>query len=189
MLCTIQSGRTTSSHCCSRCTTSSPRRLSMTCTSRPRGPDFLIPNLARYALFTDMRWVCRHDACETLSATLPAVIDVLEDQIEVSGERGATARSVMAQLNTSFVVHLCILKFLPKICADASAKLQGKSETLEKALQAIKQYTHGWRGLKFHWRTKYGRISTSRRRILYRQRIFLSTMFADYAQFMVVLLG
>ena len=58
--------------------------------------------------------------------------------IEVSGERGATARSVMAQLNTSFVVHLCIFKFLLKICADASAKLQGKSETLEKALQAIK---------------------------------------------------
>ena len=82
--------------------------------------------------------VCRHDACETLSATLPAVIDVLEELIEVSEERGATARSVMAQLNTSFVVHLCIFKFLLKICADASAKLQGKSETLEKALQAIK---------------------------------------------------
>ena len=87
---------------------------------------------------SDTRWVCRHDACETLSTTLPAVIDVLEDLIEVSGERGATARSVMAQLNTSFVVHLCIFKFLLKICADASAKLQGKSETLEKALQAIK---------------------------------------------------
>ena len=73
-----------------------------------------------------------------LSTTLPAVIDVLEDLIEVSEERGATARSVMAQLNTSFVVHLYIFKFLLKICADASAKLQGKSETLEKALQAIK---------------------------------------------------
>ena len=73
-----------------------------------------------------------------LSATLSAVIDFLGDLIEVSGERGATARSVMAQLDTSFVVHLCIFKFLLKICADASAKLQGKSETLEKALQAIK---------------------------------------------------
>ena len=40
-------------------------------------------------------------------------------------------------LNTSFVIHLCIFKYLLKICADASAKIQG-SETLEKALQAIK---------------------------------------------------
>ena len=87
---------------------------------------------------SDTRWVCRHDACETLSSTLPAVIDVLEDLIEVCGERGATARRMMSQLSTSFVVHLCIFKFLLKICADASAKLQGKSDTLEKALQAIK---------------------------------------------------
>ena len=102
---------------------------------RSRFPDSQpreIPSLS------DTRWVCHHDACETLSATLPAVIDFLEDLIEVYGERGATARSVMAQLDTSFVVHLCIFKFLLKICADASAKLQGKSETLEKALQAIK---------------------------------------------------
>ena len=42
---------TTSSHCCSRCTTSSPRRLSTNCTSRLRGPAFLILNLARYHLF------------------------------------------------------------------------------------------------------------------------------------------
>ncbi|KAI6655636.1 Zmym1 [Oopsacas minuta] len=85
-----------------------------------------------------MRWVSPHDACETLSATLPAVIDVLEDLIKVSGERSATARRMITQLNTRFVVHLCIFKFLPQICADVSAKLQGKSETLEKALQAIK---------------------------------------------------
>ena len=44
----------------------------------------------------------------------------------------------MAQVNTSFVIHLCIFNFLLKVCADASAELQGKSETLEKALQAIK---------------------------------------------------
>ncbi|KAI6654428.1 Zinc finger mym-type protein 1-like protein [Oopsacas minuta] len=59
-----------------------------------RGPAFLIPNLARYPL-SDTHWVCRHDACETLSATLPVVIDVLEDLIKVSGERGATARRMM----------------------------------------------------------------------------------------------
>ena len=102
---------------------------------RSRFPDSQtreIPSLS------DTRWVCRHDTCETLSSTLPAVIDVLEDLIEVSGERGATARGMMSQLSTSFEVHLCIFKFLLKICADASAKLQGKSETLEKALQAIK---------------------------------------------------
>ena len=173
MLCTIQPGRTTSLHCCSRCTTSSPRRLSTNCTSRLRGPAFLIPNLARYPLF-QIRVGCVAMMPVRLSATLPAVISVLEDLIEVSGERDATARSEMAQLNTSYVVHLCIFKFLVKICADASAKLQGKSETLEKALQAIKTVCSWLEGLKFHWRTKYGRISTSRRRILYRQRIILS---------------
>ena len=102
---------------------------------RSRFPDSQpreIPSLS------DTRWVCRLDACETLSATLHAVIDVLEDLIDVPGERSAAARSMMAQLNTSFVIHLCIFKFLLKICTDASAKLQGKSETLEKALQAIK---------------------------------------------------
>ena len=72
---------------------------------------------------SNTRWVCRHNACKTLSATLPAVVDVLED---------ATARSLMAPVNTSFVIHLCIFKFLLKVCADASAsaELQGKSETL-----------------------------------------------------------
>ena len=87
---------------------------------------------------SDTRWVCRHDACETIIVTLPAVIDVLESLMDVSDLRGATARSMMVQLNTSFVIHLCIFNFLLKICADASAKLQGKSETLDEALQAIK---------------------------------------------------
>ena len=137
MLCTIQPGRTTSSHCGSRCTTSSLRRLSTNCTSRLRGPAFLFPYLARYPLF-QIRVGRVAMMSVRLSATIPAVIDVLEDLIDVFGERGATARSVMAQLNTRFVVHLCIFKFLLKICANASAKLQVKSETLEKALQAIK---------------------------------------------------
>ena len=38
---------------------------------------------------SNTRWVCRHDACEALSATLPAVVDVLEDLMDISGERGA----------------------------------------------------------------------------------------------------
>ena len=86
---------------------------------------------------SDTRWVCRHDACETLSVMLPAVIYVLEDLMEISGERGVTARSLLAQLDTSFFIHLCVFKFLLKICADANSELQEKSETLEKALQAI----------------------------------------------------
>ena len=45
---------------------------------------------------------------------------------------------MMVQLNTSFVIYLCIFNFLLKICADASAELQGKSDTLDKALQAVK---------------------------------------------------
>ena len=58
--------------------------------------------------------------------------------MDVSSERSATARSMMVQLNTSFVIYLCIFNFLLKICSDASAELQGKSETLDKALQAVK---------------------------------------------------
>ena len=87
---------------------------------------------------SDTRWVCRYDACETLSLTLPSVIDVLDDLEDATGERGATARALLAQLDKCFVIHLCTFKFLLKICADASAELQGKTETLEKALRAIK---------------------------------------------------
>ena len=58
--------------------------------------------------------------------------------MDVTSERGVTARSMMVQLNTSFLIYLCIFNFLLKICADASAELQGKSETPDKALQATK---------------------------------------------------
>ena len=59
------------------------------------------------------------------------------------GEGDATARCIMAQLNTSFVIHLCILKYLLKICADTSVERQGKFEILEKTLQTIKMVTDG----------------------------------------------
>ena len=45
------------------------------------------------AILTDQndKSIKENDACETLLATLPAVIDVKEDLMDVSSERGATA--------------------------------------------------------------------------------------------------
>ena len=60
---------------------------------------------------SDTRWLCRHDACMTLLTTLPAVIDVLEDLTLLHG--------------TCFVIHLCIFKFLLRICAETIVILQG----------------------------------------------------------------
>ncbi|KAI6646935.1 Zinc finger mym-type protein 1-like protein [Oopsacas minuta] len=94
-----------------------------------KAPSSRFPNsqLREIPSLSETRWVCRHDACKTLSATLPAVIDVLEDLIEVSGERSATAWRMMTRLNTSFVVHLCILNFLFKICSELVRNSKGRA--------------------------------------------------------------
>ena len=65
---------------------------------------------------SDTRWVCRYEACETLSLTLPAIIDVLNNLEDATGERGGTARALLAQLDTCSIIHLCTFKFLLKIC-------------------------------------------------------------------------
>ena len=88
---------------------------------------------------SDTRWVCRLDACESIAVCLPAIIDTLEALMDEAGERGAAARAINAQLDTSFVVHLCCFKYLLKLFGQAQEELQGRSETLDKALGAIEE--------------------------------------------------
>ena len=99
---------------------------------------------------SDTRWVCRHDACETLLATLSAEIDVIEDLMDVSSEHDATERSMMVQLNTSFVIYLCIFNFLLKICADASANSKGRVRLWIRHYKQSRQCAHGCKGLRLH---------------------------------------
>ena len=79
-------------------------------------PPFLISNLARFPLFQIQVEYVTMMPVRLHSST---VIDVLEGFIEGSGERGATSQSVMAQLETSFVVHFCIFKKNVIFCVDS----------------------------------------------------------------------
>ena len=80
----------------------------------------------------------QYRALFTLSVTLDAVSDVIDEFAEESGDRGTTARNLQQKLTSCFVVHLLTMRWLLHMCAVATGKLQGKTETMVDALETVK---------------------------------------------------
>ena len=74
---------------------------------------------------SDTRWICRHDAVLSVTRTFLAIGTTIDHFADEGGDRGNNARALQFQVNSCFIVQLCIMKFILKICNDASVLLQG----------------------------------------------------------------
>ena len=91
--------------------------------------------------YTDTRWVSRYESCNAVFRTLPAIHNTLSFYAAGgkvnNAERTAIARGLLAQFDTSFVVHLCILRTVLGVTKMLSETLQDVHTDIGSAVDTV----------------------------------------------------
>ncbi|XP_029344367.1 52 kDa repressor of the inhibitor of the protein kinase-like [Acyrthosiphon pisum] len=88
---------------------------------------------------SDTRWSCRYHNCKVIMENYPALIEVLNEEIEDNNDRDvAQAKGILSLLQEpGFVVHLFVLYEILLVVNILSNRLQEKTATLGQAAQII----------------------------------------------------
>ena len=91
--------------------------------------------------YTDTCWVSRYESCNAVFRTLPAIHNTLSFYAAGgkvnNAERTAIARGLLPQFDTSFVVHLCILRTVLGVTKMLSETLQDVHTDIGSAVDTV----------------------------------------------------